>query len=335
MVQIPWNVSAELNAAPTMTTGDRTQDRERLVWHYMKHDTLELVLRNHVFQAGSIRGLNDRDELHIGIRRVRQAFKKMKRERAYPDPSEPEIDFDELGEVLDSAAGSAFDGSAFVLCFTPAGDDTPQWQKYAGADGFAVAVPEGVRMPVLGVEPPPGSGRGGYIEEIPFRWVPLLYKKRQQIEAAQRGLWRVIGERQEGDYVAARHHDIPGLAGIFYDRAVSEYVDAVASIKHKAFRSEREIRYVVERPSNPAAVHTRPSGVEFVKLTGEGNDPFDRAWNPLEADFYQSAVSTLPIREVRVGPGNDLRTTKPWLRALLDSNGYGDARIRKSVSPFR
>ncbi len=222
-----------------------------------------------------------------------------------------------------------------MICFTPAGDDTPQWQKYALADGFAIAVPEGVRFPVVGAEPAPGARRYGYIEEFPFRWIPLLYKKNAQIAAAQEGLGRLMRERDEADYVAAVHDDMPALASIFRDRAVTEYVDAVASVKHKAFRSERETRYVVSRPSNPAAVHPTPPDREHVVVTGAASDPFDVGWDMHDPDFYQGSPSLLPIREIRIGPGNDFAATEPWLRALLDSQGYWAVSIRQSGSPLK
>lgn len=324
-------LSIEPDAAPS-TAGSA---KEELVWHYTRHASLELIIKSHTLWAGDINGLNDREELHIGIRRVKQAFKKLRREWDHYDSANPDVDFEDLKGALDSAAYEAFDGSAFVICFTPAGDDTPQWQKYALADGFAIAVPEGVRFPVVGTEPPPGGRRFGYIEEFPFRWVPLLYKKKAQITAAQEGLGRLMRERAEGDYVAAIHSDMPSLASIFQDRAVSDYVDAVASVKHKAFRSERETRYVISRPSNPAAVHPTPPDREHVVVTGASDDPFDLDWVQHDPDYYQSSPSLLPIREIRVGPGNDFTTTEAWLRALLDAHGYSAVKIRKSTSPLK
>lgn len=324
-------LSIEPEAAPSSAGSAE----EELVWHYTRHASLELIIQSHTLWAGGIHGLNDREELHIGIRRVKQAFKKLRREWDYQDSANPEIDFDDLKEALGSAAYEAFDGSAFVICFTPAGDDTPQWQKYALADGFAIAVPKGVRFPVVGSEPPPGVRRFGYIEEFPFRWIPLLYKKKAQVAAAQEGLGQLIRERAEADYVAAIHDDMPSLASIFRDRAVSGYVDAVASVKHKAFRSEREIRYVVSRPSNPAAVQPTPPDREHVVVTGASNDPFDLDWTQHDPDYYQSLPSLLPIREIRIGPGNNFKATEAWLRTLLDAHGYSAVKIRKSTSPLK
>lgn len=312
---------------------------EQLVWHYTKHDIIESIITNHTLWAGGIDGLNDPTELHTGVRRVMQAFKKLKREWDYHDDTSPDIDFAEIKGVLESAAIEVFDGSAFVICTTPAGDDVSQWQKYGLATGqgygFSIAMPEGVRLPVLGEEPAPGLRRFGYIEEYPFRWIPLLYGKKDQIAAAEAGLLGLIRANDEAATVAARKGDESAFASLFRDRAVSNYVDAVAAVKNKKFKPEREVRYAITRPSNDAAVHDTPNGKQYVKVTGANDDPFDLNWRQHDPEYYQAAPSRLPIREICIGPGYDFASKEPWLRGLLDSNGYADVLIRRSKSPLQ
>jgi hypothetical protein len=308
---------------------------ERLVWHYTKHTVLDSILKNHELWAGNVGSLNDRDELRIGIRRVRQAFKKMKKNWDYYDDTATDIDFDEIEEALESAASDAFSGSAFVACFTPEGDDTPQWQKYAGPDGFAIAIPEGAYLPVVGSEPAGPYPFRSYIEEFPFRWISLLYTKSEQLSAAMTGLDRFISGIEEGAYVDARHEESDNFGAIFRDRASSNYVDAVASIKNKNFKSEREVRYTVTRPTNASAIHASGPNSTHVRITGATRNPFDTQWDRYEPEYYQATASQLPIRAIRVGPGNNFKATRSTLRMMLDANGYPNVEIKRSRSPLQ
>lgn len=64
-------------------------------------------------------------------------------------------------------------------------------------------------------------------------------------------------------------------------------------------------------------------------------DPFSTAWEKQDPDYYQAEPSNLPIRAIRVGPGNDFAAEKVRLRRLLDAKGYPKVEILKSKSPLR
>jgi hypothetical protein len=140
----------------------------------------------------------------------------------------------------------------------------------------------------------------------------------------------------EGAYIDARHDPGDNFGSIFRDRGTSGYVDAVASVKHRDFVHEREVRYAVTRPENPAAVHPTPGGSrEHLRITGAAMDPFAVGWDQHDPDYYQAAPSNLPIIKIRVGPGNNFKTEEARLRPLLDSNGYRPVSLHKSRSPYR
>lgn len=308
-----------------------------LVWHYTKHDVVEKIIANHELWAADVGGLNDITEIRLGNKRVRKAFKTLRDDWDWHDDTTPEIDFEALGEALDKAACDVFHGSAFVTCFSPAGDDTEQWQKYAGADGFAIGIPHGVYLPVVG-EPAPAQTMHPYLEEFPLRWLRMLYDKEKQLEVATDAVWEVQKGIVEGAYVDSRHDAHDSFGSIFRDQASSAYVDAVASIKHEAFVREREVRYAVTRPDNPAAIHSSPNasrGEGHVRITGAAPAPFSLLRERDDPEYYQAATSNLPIVEIRVGPGNNSKSVRPWLRELLDANGYSKVRLVKSKSPLR
>lgn len=306
-----------------------------LVWHYTKHGVVEKIITNHELWAADIAGLNDATELRLGNKRVKQAFKAMKKSWDHHDDTAPEIDFKDLKESLEGASGDLYHGSAFVTCFSPEPDDTEQWQKYAGADGFAVAIPRDVYLPVVGAHLPIPS-RGPYIEEFPYRWLDLVYIKPEQLDLATRAIWEIQHGEDEGAYIDARHEEGDNFGSIFRDLGSSGYVDAVASIKNRHFFREREVRYAATKPDNPAAIHPNPVGTSsHVRITGAKSDPFSTDWNKHDPDYYQAAPSNLPIVKIRVGPGNDFETERARLRPLLDANGYSAVKILKSKSPFR
>ncbi|KQO99691.1 hypothetical protein [Leifsonia sp. Leaf264] len=306
-----------------------------LVWHYTKHDVVEKIITNHELWAADVAGLNDATELKLGNKRVRQAFKGMKQGWDYYDSAFPEIDFEELKESLEGAGGDLYHGSAFVTCFSPVSDDTEQWQKYALADGFAVGIPRGVYLPVVGIQSGAIS-RGPYIEEFPFRWLDLIYDKKTQLEIATRAIWEIRDGEDEGAYIDARHDVGDNFGAIFRDRGSSGYVDAVASIKNKHFFREREVRYAVARPENSAAIHPNPVGTHaHLRITGAKTDPFSTDWEQHDPEYYQETPSNLPIVSIRVGPRNNFATEKARLRPLLDANGYSAVNILKSKSPLR
>jgi hypothetical protein len=306
-----------------------------LVWHYTKHDVVEKIISNHELWAADVAGLNDATELKLGNKRVRQAFKKMKRSWDYYDSASPEMDFKELKESLEGAGGDLYHGSAFVTCFSPEPDDTEQWQKYAFADGFAVGIPRGVHLPVVG-EHTGSLSSAPYIEEFPFRWLDLAYDKKTQLELATRAIWEIHFGVDEGAYIDARHDAGENFGSIFRDRGSSSYVDAVASIKHKDFIREREVRYAVAKPENMAAVDLNQDGKNsHLRITGLETDPFSTSWDQHDPEYYQSKSSNLPIVSIRVGPRNDFAAEEARLRTLLDANGYGAVSIVKSKSPLR
>ena len=306
-----------------------------IVWHYTKHDVLEKIVASHELWAADIAGLNDATELELGNKRVRQAFRFMKKGWDYHDDTAPEIDFKELRRSLEGAGGDLYHGSAFVTCFSPEPDDTEQWQKYAGANGFAVAMPRDVYLPVVGTEVPISS-RWPYIEEFPFRWLDLVYNKPEQLELATRAIWDIHHGEEEGAYVDARHDAGDNFGSISRDRGSSRYVDAVASIKNTHFFREREVRYAVTRPDNASAIHPNPVGPHtHVRITGAKSDPFSTEWYKHDTSYYQAAPSNLPIMKIRVGPGNDFAAEQARLRPLLDANGYSGVQLVRSKSPFR
>lgn len=304
--------------------------KENWVWHYTTRQSLPLIVSSHTFRLTSVRSLNDDAEIKLGHRRMRKTLNSLP--HWHPDDPWSTDEIERLKNFRSEVEGAGFNGSAFVLSCSRRGDDNAQWQRYAGWDGFAIALPQGVHMPVIGKEPL--ARTPGYLEEFPLRWLPLAYKKRDQVAVAEKGWGRVSAQFLEQDNAPSEWD----YGNFFYDRAVSEYVEAVAAIKSKGYESEREIRYAVKYPDDPAAVHVRSVGnqgatAEYISVTGLSGDRFHSVEQ--EAQFYQGSPAPLPILAIRVGPHAHYPSYGPATRKLLDDNGYADVRVLRSKSTQR
>lgn len=306
-------------------------DKSQLVWHYTRYETLPLILRSHTFRLTSATNLNDSAELLLGERRMKKALKKL-RPSGYDFDELSEFEFERLEEFERNARGVSFDGSAFVFSLSRRGDDNSQWERYAGWDGYALGLPEGALMPVVGS--PSELPSSGYVEEFPFRWVRLSYKRSDQERVAEEGWYRAHGELTEADH-APREWD---FGRFFYDRALSEYVEAVGSMKSRGYECEREVRYFVKEPDNADVIGVKgptyegDTSASFIHVTGNREARWASAGH--DPDYYQSTPTLLPLVAVRLGP-HQTPDKREKLQRLLDETGYGDVVIKRSKSTHR
>ena len=169
-VKIPWLPLDEVNdgdealMAPTRTLVSTEQ--KTLVWHYTRHHTLELILGSHTLQISNAADMNDSAELRLGEKIMRKELKRLP--HGWMDDPFDDQDIERLRDFHFEYSGISFRGSAYVLSASRRGDDNAQWDRYADWDGFAIGLPCGVMIPVLGQ--PAMSPTRDYVEEFPFRW---------------------------------------------------------------------------------------------------------------------------------------------------------------------
>lgn len=120
------------------------------------------------------------------------------------------------------------------------------------------------------------------------------------------------------------------MTELIRDQALSAYSAAAASVKNKRFRAENEYRYVISRPHSQSAIHARPNGVPFVKITG---GPADVDTDPRYRAVYQATAMHLPIEKVRLGP--KATETPEDVKDLLQQKGYTQVQVKKSRSTLR
>lgn len=306
--------------------------RERIVWHYTSAAVFDQIVEKHVMWATDVGCLNDTDEIGLGIRRFKKRMASTEDSSLSPKDRDSALDLDLVRELVDTWEDYPFDGSAFTVSFSRHGDDNSQWERYAdNGGGVAIGIRQGSYMPILGAEAQVGTSTG-VIEDIPFYWTEMLYKRRKQNAAIDSAASEMLSGMSRNAYP----EDGIDMSRLIQDQAISEYARAAASIKNAGFRAEKEVRYVISRPDSPDAIFTRLADdktVPFVKITGAPADT-DRATDPRWLPQYQGTPLPLPIAKVRLGPknANDVLAVTD----LLHSNGYGkDVRVVKSKSTLR
>lgn len=91
--------------------------------------------------------------------------------------------------------------------------------------------------------------------------------------------------------------------------------EMIPRFKHIGFSAEYEWRLVVQHETLRNSVKFRPSGNILIP-------------------YIEIAGGVLPLKYVRVGPGNDVDLTVRSVQMFLEANGY-DVPVRTSSVPFR
>lgn len=304
-------------------------------WHYTAAATLPMILRNHVLWATNIEFLNDTEEIITGIRQAKRYFHNRDNRSLSPKEQDSETDLSAAREIIKEWEEFPFQGSAFIVSFSRDGDDNSQWDRYAQRDGYAIGIPEDSHMPILGSGPPIGIFRS-HIEDVPLRWTRMAYRRRKHQELIR----HAVSNMQEGLTRNPYPDEDVDMSALMRDQAVSDYVIAVASIKNRGFRAEREVRYVVAHPDNEDVIHRRTgayggeNATTFVKLTGSPLENGDLL-HPGDHVQYQTQPRPLPIVKVRLGPSLQSEDDVRYVESLLDECGYPGVKVVKSKSTQR
>jgi hypothetical protein len=113
--------------------------------------------------------------------------------------------------------------------------------------------------------------------------------------------------------------------------------DPTVRFKHPGFEDEREVRALWTVSPWWRFVKYRPGrfGVTPYIEVAASDSPQNQGERASQDFIRGEDVGRLPIRTIRIGPTRAADDTEKSLRALLDANGYGDVRIRRSSTPYR
>lgn len=265
--------------------------------------------------ASDIRYMNDFRELRHGAKLLR---KRIRAEAATQGEDEISPLLRHLADYLDAGV---FDSVArhlriFATCFCANGDLLSQWRGYAGGvGGYAIGFRTDVLRHYAEVIPhdPDAQPRYGF----PAQLRRVAYRRKEKVPIMDAVVAGLQSAWDEGFLTTtANSASLEFVSGLVYG--------AVARLKHKAFREEREFRLFTQlEVGQPVAV--RASGSRLV--------PYMHLGINLPAD--DGGQESKPVSEVVVGPGGDHKEKVAVVRNLLQISGFGEAKVRPSKIPFR
>jgi hypothetical protein len=258
-----------------------------VMYHYTSKEALQNIVSTKRMWATDLRKMNDPRELRHGRDLIDQRIKAAVRKLRNP-----------LKETFLRTVQRLFGtlmadrSTSFSISFSEHPDLPHQWRDYA-ADGQGFAL---------------GWSIDSYCPEIPLRmWV--TYDRQKQRD--------VLDGLIDFHLTWIRDAVADGLAP---DEAFSEaglslarYLDVVMqTFKSQKWSIESEFRYVYRYFRG-----YEPAGQIFKTRFAQGVEK-----QYIEADFCQ-----VELRRVIIGPRTDMKAAEPWLRKLLDENGYFSTAI--------
>lgn len=285
-----------------------------IVWHYTDASGfIGITASNEVWATAPI-ALNDYSEFQYGRDLIERVYREI--EAGTPTGFDEEGKSTE-GESLKRIYNGGFlsDSShlVYVLSATTLEDDLGQWRGY-GREGYAIGLDTQVPLLRNGDQVTPTCRADDW---LPDRgWYTVVYDPDEQIKLARETLETAISLPAGGHLVRV----------VATQKLI---MSAAARMKHSAFASEHEIRYLYPLyQSEAASYRSGQFGVtSYVKLT--------------------TADDRVPIRSVTCGPVGyeavrvaeydaSIRSAKMDVaKRLLLSNHYFDVDVSQSLAPFR
>ena len=286
---------------------------EAASWALKYAEPEKLYRRSLQLRASDVRYMNDAEELKFGAAIFRSKLKD-----AANDTSSSADTRELMGELYKYFEPErVFDWGmrAFASCFCSKGDLLSQWRGYAGGTGgFALGIdPTALDRHTQYFQP---SVNFGGISETLLR--PVIYGKREGARFADAVLADVRATAEHGGYV---HDAGTGKVIPFYPAVV--IFNAVTTMKHKAFKEEREWRLFAKIETQfPFAVDARRRGlVPYAEMAVNMNLP-------------DLPAVEKPILDLVVGPCRDQAAQVAAAQELLQRKGHDPRVVRASNAPF-
>ena len=283
-------------------------------WHYTDAGGLLGILQANRLWASSPQVLNDDSEVLYGVTIVREAL-----ENLIASGSLPKDYWAYLRRVVDESWVESIQASIFIASASRSGDLLNQWRGYANADGFALGFELAGSWGTRGVVGP--DGLETLRTPIVPGWYGVIYDREKQLKQARNSLLIATGQP-------------PGVSDLWL-KSPREWVTAIpqtrmllsvapVTMKHPAFRDEREVRYV--GGATDGTVMFRAAGGRVIPYTPVGLLSGSAKTN-------RSADEVFPLKSIVCGPGCRPGTVDVVRRAL-SSFGYTDVDVSTSAVPY-
>lgn len=292
-------------------------------WHFTDAAGLEGIISSGELRASSTVLLNDPQELRYGARRVAKWWKHNRASLAAAAGFREIVD-----GHLSAFHRTVLNNPAYVVCASEK-RLLSQWRNYASSKGFAIRLDTSASYGIVDDPTEESTAEEGRTTSTPTdsltllpTWVRVAYKRNQQDEYIRRTFeWLAMEESPVGRLLATS--DSPNATTL-----IEAYIAAlVASMKHPAYREEREVRLIAYLPEQRRPLHHAASRgvVPYVRIMATADPNLDE----------QRHFKPLPLREVRVGPpqGASERQRMLGAKSLLRAHNFS-IPVKGSRIPF-
>jgi hypothetical protein len=275
---------------------------DEIVYYYCNADTFLSICSEKKLWLSDIFSMNDFLEMHWGYSIWKKAASELLEE----------FDKEFIEKIDEIIHESGIRGSLLAACFSLEGDLLSQWRAYAN-DGKGFVIGFSAKT----------------ISQLQIRPLTVLYDETEQIKELKSFI-RAIHK--------VEHSCAEKYGEDFNNTCVGLSFDLIA-YKNPAFAEEKEIRIV-------HLLNFQKSN-DLLKLIDIGGNSFGRNVQGekikfrmkdgcpvpyIELDFTNGG-QTNPIKEVIIGPKNDVRVTA--ISVFLETNNVEKVKVKKSKASYR
>lgn len=293
-----------------------------LVYHYTSMNGFFNIISSNELWLTDYEYMNDASEVNHGIDLGKQVLEEI------------EVDKKEKTEIVkkwQTEIEKKLYDRICIACFSSENDSLSQWRGYGGADigiclGFSLE-------------------ESLFLYDTQARLNRIIYDQNKQKEIIRIlfHIFLVISDWDKGKVIhdfsgnIINHEEKENLVSKYAIRDLYEYI---VYFKNASFADEREIRWVY---SEDRKLHDdfhieyaeklfRCSNNQIVPYT-TSSSLFSA--NPSNKYGGHKEKSSLPLKEVIVGPQDNIELVIKGVREFLDETSFGSVVVQKSSIPFR
>lgn len=272
-------------------------------YHYTGASGLHGIVEGHALWASSYTMLNDVSEIRHGVEEVLTA-----RQSWLPPDTASRSAVLAVGDFLDQLEARFENLPIYLISASKKPDLVNQYQGYAGGGGYAVELGSPPILRPFETE----ADENLWI----LGWLEVIYES----TAKRTYVHEIMDELVRPDSIVAL---APSMGGSLQWVLEDTFATLIAVLKHEAFASEQEVRYLFTYRARP---HFRPEPRGIVPFIKVGNHK-----GPLESERPDGL---LPINGVWVGPPTSTAQRRMRSVDLLLARNYSGVRATDSELPY-
>jgi hypothetical protein len=281
-----------------------------ILYHYTNLDATIKILKNKQFWATDIQYMNDASETEYARKLILNAFDKKSKYLRQQGTKVPHI-----RRFLALTSAALQEPQTYICCFCESKEFLSQWRAY-GHLGTGCA---------LGIE---ATGFADPSLDVSIRLRKIEYKRQRQEDVITDFIDRICTALNLADDLGIRDDSVQlsDWSKQFHSELDNAISDWLVCFKNPIFQEEREWRLVCQSRFF-SGVDALPFPLQFRPGTGMVV-PY------LEIPFAIHNGNTKnkpPIREIVYGGNLRHELTKKALDQLLETQGYPDVRVERSI----